>query len=60
MKSLLNGLVTAAISGGTTATAQIALDPSHFDFRHTGLVFLAGAAIGVLNWLRQNPWHPAN
>ena len=59
-KQLLNGLVTAAISGGTAATAQIVLDPATFNFKRTGAVFAAGAVIGVFNWLRRNPWHPAD
>ena len=55
-KQILNGLVTAAVSGGCTATAQIVLDPAHFDFQRTGMVFGAGVVVGILNWLRKSPW----
>ena len=57
MKTFLRGALTAALSGGAAAAGQGILDPDHFDLRHTGAVFLAGAVIGLLNWLRTSPWN---
>lgn len=57
-KALLNGALTAAVSGGAMATAQIVLDPLHFQWKVTGTVFAGGAVIGLLNWLRTSPWQP--
>lgn len=58
-KTVTNGIITAALSGGSTAAAQLALDPAHFDYERTGAAFMAGAVIGVINWLRQTPWQLA-
>ena len=57
MKIWINGLITAAISGGAAAALVVASDPQHLDFQKTAMLFGAGAIIGILNWLRKNPWH---
>lgn len=59
MRHLLNGLLTAAVSGGAAATGSILIDPEHFGaahLQHLGIVFGAGAVLGILNWLRSSPW----
>lgn len=56
-RQMANGAATAAASGGATAATALVLDPNHFDWEKTTLVFAAGAAIGLLNWIRQSPWN---
>lgn len=58
MRTWLNGLLTAAISGITMTAGAMVIDPEHFNtgtLKHLGMVALAGALIGVLNFLRQSP-----
>lgn len=58
-RHLLASLFTVIVSGGAMATSSIAIDPEHFSFhhlQHLGLVFAAGAVMGLLNWLRSKPW----
>ena len=55
-KQILNGLVTAAASGGAAAVAVNTYDPQHVDLHRTLVVFAGGAFLGVVNWLRKSPW----
>ena len=57
MPAWARGMVTYVLSGGAMATAQVVLDPQHFNWRTTGGIFAAGAAIGFVNWIRQSPWY---
>lgn len=54
---VINGAITAALSGGAAAALALGLDPSHFDWYKTTSMFLAGSAIGLINWLRETPWN---
>lgn len=59
VRHLLSTMLTVILSGGAMATSSIVIDPDHFNsqhLKHLGLVFAAGALMGLLNWLRQKPW----
>ncbi len=58
-KAILNAAVTASVSGGAAAVTQVLVDPTKFQPKQTGMVFLAGSIIGLVNWIRQAPWTQA-
>lgn len=52
------GMVSAAISGGANAALAVAVAPDVFltgGYEKIALLFAGGAAIGVLNYLKQSP-----
>lgn len=57
-RTYLNGATTVALSGGATAASAIYMDPTHFntkDLSSVAVVFLGGALIALLHWLRDSP-----
>ncbi len=59
VRGTIRTLVTVALNGGAAALSSVVIDPDHFNLthmKHIGLMFAAGAAAGVINWLRQSPW----
>lgn len=57
---LLNGAITAVLSGGSMAVGSIIIDPEHFNsdhLKHLGIVFAAGGLMGLFNWMRTSPWN---
>ena len=49
----------AALSGAALSVGAIVLDPANFklsDLSHLGMVFLGGAILGLVGFLRNNPF----
>lgn len=60
MRRLLEGLVSAALSGAANALAGVAIDPVNIG-PHWWKIASAGALIGVVNYFRNNSrreWTP--
>lgn len=58
-RATLRTLVTVALNGAGTAISAMYFDPTHFnghELKHVFTVAGLGAAIGVINWLRKQPW----
>ena len=55
VKNILNTVLSAAACGGIAAVALLPLDPLHFDWHRTAVVFGAGAVIGVVQHFRTPP-----
>lgn len=61
-RATIRTLVTIALNGGGMAISAMYVDPVHFsghDLMHVAAVFGLGAAVGVINWLRKQPWAAA-
>lgn len=54
-KAFLNSLATAIISGAVSGLAATYGDPTHIHLGGAGGAAAAGAAVGVINLLRQRP-----
>lgn len=61
MKPWLKGLVAAAIGGGAQAGVALSIAPDKFNFSeltNLGTVFVIGALVTVLGYLKQSPLPP--
>ena len=54
-KDWANTVLSTAIAGGIGALAQLDLDTNNFNFKRTGLAFLAGASVGLVQHFRPIP-----
>lgn len=58
-RATVRTVLTIAINGGASALSFAVVDPDHFnlhELKHLGAVFAIGAAVAVINWIRQQPW----
>lgn len=55
LKSYVNAIVSAGLSGGVAALTQLTFRSFDIDWKHTGTTFAAGALIGVVQHFRAAP-----